>query len=165
MSENTATVDLTRVENLLGDLVKSLNEQQPVVDNNAELIAKGADALVAEAKSANEAIIKSLDALHASLNALNDRLSAIETKASAVESKVEKSIATIEAQPVAPRSVQSVEAPVAAVPSITKQQIIEKALVELPTAEGDRKMQLLSAIAKLDTNYAPAEIAAELNLR
>ena len=163
MSENTT--ELGRVEALLGDLVKSLNEQTPV-DSNAEVIAKGADLLVAEAKESNERISKSIDAIPAALTQLSVKVDAL---AETVHTKIEKSLADIAAQPMPSRAVQSVadlavEQPSAPV-AITKEQVISKALTELPTATGDRKLQLLSGIAKLDTNYAPAEIAAELNLR
>lgn len=160
MSENT-NVDLSRVENLLGDLVKSLNDQ-PAAPIDAELIAKGADALVAQQNEANERISKSIDAIAGALTALSAK---VDELASTVHNKIEKSLADIASQPMPTRAVHSVSEPTEAPEALTRDAVISKALTELPTATGDRKLQLLSGIAKLETNYAPAEIAAELNLR
>jgi len=161
---DTTNVDLSRVENLLSDLVKSLGEQSSV-DTNAELIAKGADAIVADAKASNEAIIKSLVELRAAVDAIAGALTSLSAEVSSNKAEISKSLADIASTPVAPRSVQTVVASAPVAPEVNKQDIIAKAMVELQTAIGDRKLQLLNGIAKLDTNYAPAEIAAELNLR
>lgn len=159
-------VDISRVETLLGDLVKSLNDQ-PAVSTDAELIAKGADALVEQQREANDNLAKSIAALHEVVAGISSRLEALTTT---VETKIEKSLSEIANQPMPARAVQSLpEAspadPVAAPVALSREDVISKALVELKSAEGARKLQLLNAIAKLDTNYAPAEIAAELNLR
>lgn len=163
MSDNT--VELTRVEELLGDLVKSLNEQ-PTIDPTTEAIAKGADALFAEAKASNENIAKSLEALASVVASISERIDAL---SETVHTKIEKSLTDIASQP-QPRAVSVVPetAPneaVAPVVALSKDDVLSKALTELKTANGERKLQLLNGVARLDSNFAPAEVAAELNLR
>lgn len=164
MSENT--VDLTRVEELLGDLAKSITEL-PATDNSAvEAIAKGADALVAEARESNERLSKSVEAIAEALTQLSAK---VDELASTVHGKIEKSLSEIAAQPL-PRAVIAVpevspnEAAAVVPAPLTKQDVVNKALVELRSAAGDRKMELLSGIARLDSNINPAQVAADLRL-
>lgn len=165
MSDNN-NADLARVEELLGDLVKSLKTES-VDSDAAEVIAKGADAIVAETKEANDRISKSIDAIAEALTQLSVKVDAL---AETVHTKIEKSLSDIASQPVAPRSVQTIAETspnevVTATPAMGKDDVLNKALTELRTAEGERKLQILNAIARLDTNFAPSDIAAELNLR
>lgn len=159
MSDN---VDLTRVEELLGDLAKSI-QAQPEVDSTVEAIAKGADALVAKTQESHDVLSKSLEALSALVGDLSSKVDAL---SALVTDKIEKSITELASQP-QPRAVTAVpelapnDAPAAAA-VITREQVISKALTELKTAEGERKLQLLNAVAKLETNYAPSEVAAAL---
>lgn len=167
--ENTPAVDMERLEALLVDISKAVTAapEAPVVeDNSAEIIAKGADAIVEQSKQANEQLVKGLEALVAKIEGMEQRFAEF---TEAMTAKIEKGLTDIAAEPVLSKSVK-VEAEVApadpapVAPVLTKQDVLSKALAELPSAQGDRKAALLKGIAMLDTNYAPAEVAAELNL-
>lgn len=173
MSENTEqTVDMSRIEELLVDLNKSLNAQQEAaaeaeVDNSVEIIAKGADAIIAQNKEAVEALTKGLDTVLEKL----DSISTLIERMGELEAKLDKGLVDLAAVPAAPKSVVAEPevspadvTPEAIVADITKGAIMDKALTELRTAQGDRKHQLLKGIAMLDSNFNPADVARDLNL-
>ena len=175
MSDQDQNVDLGRLEGLLDDISKSLKAQQEAAagaepDNSVEIIAKGADAIIEQSKEQNALIEKSMASLLEKIDALDAK---IESMVAAVDTKIEKGLAEIAAVPAAPKAVTTAEAEPApaevvvdAAPEapITYDAVLNKALAELKTAEGDRKQALIKGIAKLDSNFAPADVAAELHL-
>lgn len=172
MSENThdtnTVVDMERLETLLTDIAKSItdNAEAPAVNAEVEVIAKGADQLLAQAKESNEALSKSFKEIEAKIDALQ---SSMEALATSLNEKVEKGLAQFASEPVISKAIKAepelapADQPVAA-PAITKDDVLHKCIKALETAQGDRKAQLLTGIAKLDSHFAPAEVAAELNL-
>jgi len=173
MSDNIEqTVDMGRIEELLVDLNKSLAAQQEAAaeaeaDNSVEIIAKGADAIIEQNKEAVESLSKGLDAILAKL----DSLEALAARMTDLEAKLDKGLVDMAAVPAAPKSVIAEPEvapadvqPEAVAVELTKGMIMDKALAELTTAVGDRKHQLLKGIARLDSNFSPAEVAADLNL-
>jgi len=175
MSENIEqTVDLNRIETLLVDLNKSLVAQQEAaaeadVDTNdsVEAIAKGADAIVAQNKEAVESLTKGMDSIIERL----DRLDALVAKFDELDAKLTKGLQDLGDVPAAPKAVvaepEAAPAdvqPAEAAPALTKGMVMDKCLAELPGAIGDRKAQLMKGIARLDSNFSPASVAADLNL-
>lgn len=170
-TENVTPVDMERLEALLTDINKAVTAQAEqtaeIETTDAEVIAKGADAIVTATKEANEALVKSVADLNAKLDAMSERMNAL---VEAVTEKVEKGLEAVASQPVLSKAVKAEAeiapadpAPVAA-PALTRDDVLNKALTELKSAQGERKMALLKGIAMLDSNFAPAEVAAELNL-
>jgi hypothetical protein len=177
MSDQTEqTVDLNRIEGLLVDLNKSLSAQQEAAadadvetNDSVEIIAKGADAIIAQNKTATEALTKGMDTIMEKL----DRLDAFVAKFAELEDKIDKGLAEIGAIPDAPKAVVveaepapsdvvAVEAPA----TINKGQVLDLCLNELQAgAIGDRKVQLMKGISQLDSNFNPADVAAALNLK
>lgn len=172
MSDNIEqTVDMGRIEELLIDLNKSLDAQKEAaaeaeVDNSVEIIAKGADAIIEQNKEAVESLSKGLEAILTKL----DSIEAIAGRLTDLEAKLDKSLVEIAAVPAAPKSVtvEPEASPADVQPEtateLTKGLIMDRALAELTTASGDRKHQLLKGISRLDSNFSPAEVAADLNL-
>lgn len=176
MSDNIdQTVDLNRIEALLVDLNKSLATQQEAqaeaedtTADSVEIIAKGADAIVAQNKEATEALTKGMEAIMERL----DRIEALTEKMNQLEEKLDKGLADIGSIPEAPKAVVAEPEPAPAdvvaeapeAPAITKGMILDKCLAELQAgAIGDRKAQLMKGIAQLDSNYNPADVASALN--
>jgi hypothetical protein len=178
MSDTNQNVDLGRLEGLLTDLSKSLEAQQEAAaeaeaDNSVEIIAKGADAIIEQNKEQNALIEKAMTSLIEKIDALDAK---IQSMVADVDAKIEKGLADIAAVPAAPKAVvtaeaepapaevEAVEATADAPAPITYEAVLNKAIAELKTAQGDRKMALMKGIAKLDSNFAPADVAAELHL-
>jgi len=169
MSEqlNTEAADLTRVESLLEDLSKALTAQQESTDadDTAQIIAKGADAIIMQNEQMVQTLVKGL-------NDILDRLETVETVLSdniAVQEQITKGLSDIASAPLASKAitVEAAESPVDAVAEttvVTKAEVLSKALDQLQGAEGDRKVQLLRAVAHLDSNFNPASVAADFNL-
>jgi archaellum component FlaC len=169
MSEqhNTEAVDLTRLEALLEDLSKSLVQKQetPEADDTAEIIAKSADAIVMQNEKMIETVCKGL-------NDILDRLEDLESKLQtlpALQEQVAKGLSDIANAPLPAKAVtaEAEESPAevkTAAPQVTKGEVLSKALEQLQGAEGDRKTQLLRAVARLDSNFNPASVAADFNL-
>lgn len=157
--ENTQTVDLSRLEELLVDLNKSLSEANQVENPEIEVITKSADAIIEQNKESVVALQQGVDQVLETLTNLTERLSILE-----------KSVTDIAETPVAPKAVIA-EAAVAPADVAVEETVISyndvltKALNELQGGVmGDRRVQLMRGISKLDSNFAPAAVAAELNL-
>ena len=157
--ENTQTVDLSRLEELLVDLNKSLSEANQVENPEIEVITKSADAIIEQNKESVVALQQGVDQVLETLTNLTERLSILE-----------KSVTDIAETPVAPKAVIA-EAAIAPADVAVEETVISyndvltKALNELQGgAMGDRRVQLMRGISKLDSNFAPAAVAAELNL-
>jgi len=175
MSDTTEqTADLNRIEALLVDMNKSLVAQADAtaeadIDNSVEVIAKGADAIVAQNKEAVESLSKGIEGIVARL----DRLDAIAEKLAELDAKLEKGLKDLGEVPAAPKAVVVAEAEVApadvqieaAEATITKGLVMDKCLAELKAGvSGDRKMLLMKSIAQLDSNLDPVAIASDLKL-
>lgn len=175
MSDNIEqTADLNRIEALLVDLNKSLVSQQEAaaeadVDNSVEVIAKGADAIVAQNKEAVETLTKGIEGIIERL----DRLDAFAEKLAELDAKLTKGLADLGDMPAAPKAAVVAEPEVAPADvqievteaPISKGYVMDKCLAELKKgAIGDRKVLLMKGIAQLDSNLDPAKIAADLNL-
>jgi uncharacterized coiled-coil protein SlyX len=157
--ENTQTVDLSRLEELLVDLNKSLSEANQVENPEIEVITKSADAIIEQNKESVVALQQGVDQVLETLTNLTERLSTLE-----------KSVTDIAETPVAPKAVIT-EAAIAPADVAVEETVISyndvltKALSELQGGVmGDRRVQLMRGISKLDSNFAPAAVAAELNL-
>lgn len=168
--------DLNRIESLLVDLNKSLSAQQEAAaeadvetNDSVEIIAKGADAIVAQNKEATDALSKGMEAILAKL----DSLDVFVSKFAELEEKLDKGLAELGNTPEAPKAVvaEAEEAPsevvaVEAPTAITKGQVLDLCLAELQNgAIGDRKSQLMKGISQLDSNFNPADVASALQLK
>lgn len=169
MSEqlNTEAADLTRVESLLEDLSKALTAQQESTeaDDTAQIIAKGADAIIVQNEQMVETLCKGLNDILDRLESVEDALTAIPT----LQEQVTKGLFDIANAPLTAKAITSeaAESPADAVVDttvVTKDEVLSKALDQLQGAEGDRKVQLLRAVAHLDSNFNPARVAADFNL-
>lgn len=162
-----AAADLTRVESLLEDLSKALTEQRETAeaDDTAQIIAKGADAIITQNAELVETLTKSIAALGERMEAIEATLTAIP----ALQEQITKGLNDIANAPLPAKAVtaEAEESPAdvkAETPAVTKADVLSKALDQLQTAEGDRKVQLLRAVAHLDSNFNPASVAADFNL-
>lgn len=163
-----AAADLTRVESLLEDLSKALTAQQESTeaDDTAQIIAKGADAIISQNAELVETLTKSLNDMAARLEAIESTLAALP----ALEEQITKGLSDIANAPLPSKAVTAeaedapAEAPAAEATVVSKADVLSKALTQLQTAEGDRKVQLLRAVAHLDSNFNPASVAADFNL-
>ncbi len=169
MSEqlNTEAADLTRVEALLEDLSKALVDQQESTDadDTAQIIAKGADAIIMQNEQMVETLCKGLNDILDRLDSLEDKLDVIPT----LQEQVTKGLFDIVNAPLPAKAItaEAEESPADVVVEtsvITKDEVLSKALDQLQGAEGDRKVQLLRAVAHLDSNFNPASVAADFNL-
>ena len=161
MSDNNTNVENVAVETLLEDIAKSLQAQND--NQSVEIISKGADQIVQQNKELADSIEKSV-------NSLNEKLDSLLEKVSAFDTRIEKSLNDIATQPlpakavtseaeVAPAEVKAVE------PVITKAEVLSKALNALQdTQDHNRVAELRKGIARLESNFAPADIARDLNL-
>lgn len=162
-----AAADLTRVESLLEDLSKAFTAQQESTetDDTAQIIAKGADAIITQNAELVETLTKSLDTMAARLEAIESTLASLP----AIQEQITKGLSDIANAPLPSKAVTAeaeespADAPAAEV-IVTKDDVLSKALTQLKTAEGDRKVQLLRAVAHLDSNFNPASVAADFNL-
>ena len=169
MSEqlNTEAADLTRVEALLEDLSKALVDQQESTDadDTAQIIAKGADAIIMQNEQMVETLCKGLNDILDRLDSLEDKLDVIPT----LQEQVTKGLFDIVNAPLPAKAItaEAEESPADVVVEtsvITKDEVLSKALDQLQGAEGDRKVQLLRAMAHLDSNFNLASVAADFNL-
>jgi replication fork clamp-binding protein CrfC len=168
MSDQPQTTDLSRLEDLLVDLNKSLQAQQQTEteDNSAEIIAKGADQILEQNKAMIEALVKGLEDMSARLDAFGAKIESLE----GLDAKIEKGFSDLSSQPVAAKAVTTEPelAPadrIAEAPVVSRQDVLNKAMTELKVAEGDRRFALMKGIAMLDSHYSPAEVASDLNLQ
>jgi hypothetical protein len=169
------TADLTRIESLLVDLNKGLVAQQEANADadNVEIIAKGADAIIAQSKDAVDTLSKSVEVIMEKL----DRIEALASKFSEIEAKLDKGLKDLGDVPQAPKAVVSTEpelspadqvtaSAVEALAPITKGVVMTKCLAELK-ADGcspTRKAELIKGISQLDSNFNPAGVSADLHL-
>jgi hypothetical protein len=169
--------DLTRIEALLVDMNKSLVAQAEAtadadtdIDNSVEVIAKGADAIVAQNKEAVESLSKGIEGILERLDSLDALLG---TKLGELNAKLEKGLKDLGEVPAAPKAVVVAEAEAAPADAqsvtteapITKGYVMAKCIAELKAgAFGDRKASLMKSIAQLDSNLDPVAIATDLNL-
>lgn len=155
--------ELSKVEELVGQIAKSLESKSEDAET-LEVIAKGADAIVAQNKALVEDLQKSISDLTDKVVSLTERLDAV----TAENAEVKKSLAEISEQPVAKAVVNAevAPAPLDAQPEpvvITKSMVAQKAIRELSdSSDIARKGELSKAITRLDSGFAPAEIAQSL---
>lgn len=165
MSDNTS-VDITRLEGLIEDLAKSLQTpaEPAAADEAVEVIAKGADAIVEQNAQLLASFEKSMESLTARLDDMAARLDA----ALASNDEVKKSLADIAAEP-QPKAVTAAPevAPLEAAPAptaLTKSMVMDRAIAELGQApNGVRRAELSKGISRLEANFSPADVAAELS--
>jgi hypothetical protein len=157
------SVDVSRLEGLLEDLSKAITTTPD--QSSTEIIAKGADAIVSQNKELVERMDKSLALIEERFATLLAKFDAIE----GINEKVEKGFAELASQPLAPKAV-TVEAEVApaevveAAPSLSKADVLSKAIAELQsTNDPSRVSQLRKGISRLESNFNPADVAADLS--
>jgi uncharacterized phage infection (PIP) family protein YhgE len=155
-------VDINRLEALLVDLNKSMN----TVDPSVEIISKGADAIVEQNRALVDAVEKSISAMSEKIDALAEKVNALDS----LTDRVEKGFSDLAAQPmpskavtseaeIAPADAQPVEAPV------SKADVLSKALNAMSnTTDPSRLAQLRKGVAQLESNFNPAQVAADLSL-
>lgn len=155
-------VDINRLEELLVDLNKSMY----AVDPSVEIISKGADAIVEQNRALVEAVEKSINAMSEKIDALAEKVNALDS----LSDRVEKGFSDLAAQPlpskavmseaeIAPADAQPVEAPV------SKADVLSKALTAMSnTTDPSRLAQLRKGVAQLESNFNPAQVAADLSL-
>ena len=142
-----SSIELSAVEDLLEDLNKSLTAQDEERVSSVEILAKGSDAIISQNNELIEMIQKSLDSFGDKLDGLNDRLDQLEN----IQEKVEKSFNDLASEPVQ-KSIFSAEA----VPSPS--EVVENN----ETADTMRVAELRRAVSRLESNFAPSQIAQEL---
>ena len=158
-----SSIELSAVEDLLEDLNKSLTSQDEERVSSIEILAKGSDAIINQNQELIEMIQKSLDSFGEKLDGLNERLDQLEN----LQEKVEKGFTELASEPVQ-KSIFSAEA----VPSpsevvenneVTKSEVLSKAITELrETSDTMRVAELRRAVSRLESNFAPSQIAKEL---
>ncbi len=165
--QHEAAADLSSVESLLEDLSKALTTPEPVhhTEETAQIIAKGADAIILQNEQMVETVCKGLHDILDRLERVEDALTAIPD----IHDNILKGLSDIKNAPLPSKAVtaEAEEAPAEVqedAPVVTKDEVLSKALNQLQTAEGDRKVQLLRAVAHLDSNFNPASVAADFNL-
>lgn len=154
-------VDMTRLEALLTDLSKSMNAVDPTV----EIISKGADAIIAQNRELVEAVEKSITAMSEKIDALVEKVNALD----ALTDRVEKGFNDLVSQPMPSKAVTS-EAEIAPadaqpVEVVNKADVLSKALKAMNnTTDPSRLAQIRKGIAQLESNFNPAQVAADLSL-
>ena len=159
------SVDVSRLEGLLEDLSKALTDNTPD-ETSTEIIAKGADAIVNQNKELVERMDKSLALIEERFATLLAKFDAVE----GLNERVEKGFSELASQPLAPKAV-TVEAEIAPadvatpVAQVSKNDVLSKAIAEIQTTKDpSRVSQLRKGIAQLESNFSPADVAAELSL-
>lgn len=158
------SVDVNRLEGLLTDLSKAISEQP--ADPSIEIISKGADAIVAENKALAERIEKSMELMNDKFNTLLAKFDELQ----GLNDKMEKGFSDLASQPLPSKAI-TVEAEVAPAETvaapvmISKSDILSKAITELSSCQDPSRLaQLRKGIAQLESNFAPADVAASLSL-
>lgn len=121
-------------------------------------LAKSAAAAAAEAASLMEKNDSAIARIEKSLAALTEAVSILCAAAPAAAAKplIVKSITTVDASPL-----DAAPAPAA----LTKSMVMDRAIAAMmATDDQSRLVELRSGIAKLESNFHPAHIAAELRL-
>lgn len=163
MSDVNDAVELSKVEELVEEMAKSLSDKN---DDTAtlEVLAKSADMIVDQNKTLVETLTKSIEEMAEKLTQLTERLDAV----TAENAEVKKSLNEISEQPVVKAVVNAevAKAPLDAQPApvtISKSMVAQKAVSELSTSsDATRKRELAKAITRLDSGFHPAEIAKNL---
>jgi uncharacterized phage infection (PIP) family protein YhgE len=155
-------VDTNRLEELLVDLNKSMN----AVDPSVEIISKGADAIVEQNRQLVDAVEKSITAMCDKLDALAEKVTALDS----LSDRVEKGFNDLASQPMPSKAVTSEAeiAPADAQPvemTVSKADVISKAITAMGnTTDPARLAQLRKGVAQLESNFNPAQVAADLSL-
>lgn len=156
------SVDINRLEALLVDINKSMN----AVDPSVEIISKGADAIVEQNRALVAEMQKAIDGMCKKIDALAEKMKGLD----GINERVEKGFSDLAAQPmpskavtseaeIAPADAQPVEAPV------SKADVLSKALTAMNnTTDPSRLAQLRKGVAQLESNFNPAQVAADLSL-
>jgi len=162
--------ETNKVEEILAEIKETLEIENKV---STEL-AKSADALVAEHTAKFEGLSKSVDELSSKLDSIFDVVKslnipskeeideAIEIKAEEIAKSVNekteelnKKVEDLENEPVVKSATviiedEKVEEEVVETPVLGRQDLINKAMAELPSANFERKAQLFKAISRLE---------------
>lgn len=155
----TAAEDSVEIAALLDTIAKSQN------DGALDILAASADSLVEQNKALSaqaEDLVSRFEKSFAELSARMDALTA-KVEAAAVAAQAEA-----DATPIV-KSVSHIPSPLdpapAAAEPLSKSIVVTAAIKELASCEDPtRKLQLRSAIAKLESNYSPSQVAAELHI-
>jgi len=174
MLENTNKVE---------EILKEIKENLEVENKVSSEIAKSADGLIAAQLEKFEVLSKSVDAVSEKLDNILNTISelnipsqdeiekAIEVKAEELNKTVEekdaehkveieelsKKVEELENEPVVKSAVvvvETVEEEVVETPAPTRNELIKKAMAELPTADMNRKSQLFKAISRLEAGVS-----------
>ena len=158
VTASTATDDSVEVAALLDTIAKSQNE------GALDILAASADSLVEQNKALSaqaEDLVSRFEKSFAELSARMDTLTA-KVEAAAVAAQAEADAAPIV------KSVSHIPSPLDSAPvaePLSKSIVVSAAIKELASCQdATRKLQLRSAIAKLESNYAPEQVAAELHI-
>mgnify|MGYP001280108954 CR=1 FL=1 len=141
-------------------------------------ITKGADAILAQGRAhidqrefAQDRILERQDAMAKSLLALGDAVDRIEGLLNGNSDKVAKSLDAVKtalSEPVPHRSVHSVSdhpGDVSAAPSLSRQDLISKALTEMQaTDDYTRRLQLNRAVSLLESGEQVQTVVTNFNL-
>lgn len=152
-----ASVD--EISSLLTTIAKSQN------DSALDVLAKSADDIVQQNKELSERtsnlaahLEKSIAALTEKLNALQATVLALTPAKSDDNTPVVKSISAAVIEP-SPMDVKP------QVEQLTKSFVLDAALKELvSTQDSARRIELRGGIARLESNFSPAQVAAELRI-
>lgn len=160
-----SSIEMSAVEDLLEDLNKSLTEQDEERISSVELLAKGSDAIINQNQELIEMIKKSLESFGEKIDGVNERLDQLED----LQEKVQKGFTDLASEPVQ-KSVfaESVPSPSEVVTNdaLTKPEVLSKALNELrDTTDVMRVAELRRAVSRLESNFAPSQIASELGYK
>ena len=160
---STNEIELNAIEDLLEDLSKSLTTQNEERVSTAEILAKGSDAIINQNQELIEMIQKSLESFGEKLEAVSERLGSLE----GLQEQVEKGFTTLSSEPVQKsfNFAEAVPSPSEVVESseISKTEVLSKALNELrDTSDTMRVAELRRAVSRLESNFAPSQIAKEL---
>ncbi|HCT51379.1 MAG TPA: hypothetical protein DF712_02865 [Balneola sp.] len=157
-----------QIENLLEDLNKSLSSPSPSPrqDDTSEILARGTDAIISQNEEMVETLCKGLNEILDRLEIIEDRLEGVPD----LEENINKGFSDILDIPQAPRAIQR-EAEQnlfdfeGKVETLSKAVVLNKALDELQTASTTRRNELQKAIAQLDSNYSPEQVANTFGLK
>ena len=150
--------DSVEVAALLDTIAKSQN------DGALDILAASADSLMEQNKALSATAEDLVSRFEKSFAELSARMDALTAK---VEAATVAAQAEADAAPIV-KSVSHIPSPLDAAPPaepLSKSIVVSAAIKELASCQdATRKLQLRSAIAKLESNYAPEQVAAELHI-
>lgn len=154
-----ATDDSVEVAALLDTIAKSQN------DGALDILAASADSLMEQNKALSTAAEDLVSRFEKSFAELSARMDALTAK---FEAATVAAQAEADAAPIV-KSVSHIPSPLDSAPPaaepLSKSIVVSAAIKELASCQdATRKLQLRSAIAKLESNYAPEQVAAELHI-